>query len=524
MILATLELNRAGATNHLPADIMATQRAVDDILQASLQADRVLETHVFSDQQERPMRTLALQRYASEKRITWKHLALLPKLSEENDYMHVAPWTTYRHVSRMRSGTGHLLFPTFNVVDSVQSTEALTHVALDVQRSAPFDVWVVNSHSSRIAFTQGLQALVNGRDLKGVAGTPRVAVVPQPVDTESFHPRDRRSCRETLGLPVERSIVLVAGQASSGRRVDVDPVIAAFADLVHGHPEAFLLIAGGGDPHYASEMAATIRGLGLQDTAKVIPDPPEHQRPLLCAAVDVFVALDDNILPSATLTPLQAMASGVPSVVTDWNGNREIVQDGVSGLLVPTYWNSIAGAMMSWLCVGESGTQFLADRTVVDVRVLREGIRSLLSDRHLRGSIGEAARAAVQKRHSPPAVAAQARDLWDSQQSALTAHGRENCQRTVDYSHVFRHYATSELNLDLQLEVTPRGRALYGDDLRPGDNRRVPPLVRDQVTGILEKTVRGRTPIASCVSGESQFSFEAVVWLLKKGYLSLSPN
>jgi starch synthase len=61
------------------------------------------------------------------------------------------------------------------------------------------------------------------------------------------------------------------------------------------------------------------------------------------AAADVFTSLADNVQESFGLTPLEAMAAGLPCVVSDWNGYRDTVRDGVDGYRIPTVMPS-AGA------------------------------------------------------------------------------------------------------------------------------------------------------------------------------------
>jgi len=51
---------------------------------------------------------------------------------------------------------------------------------------------------------------------------------------------------------------------------------------------------------------------------------------------DIFTTLADNIQETFGITPIEAMAAGMPVVATDWDGYRETVRDGIDGLLVRT--------------------------------------------------------------------------------------------------------------------------------------------------------------------------------------------
>src|SRR6202012_4988597 len=55
----------------------------------------------------------------------------------------------------------------------------------------------------------------------------------------------------------------------------------------------------------------------------------------LWAGADVFVSLVDNIQETFGITPVEAMAAGLPVVVSDWDGYRCTVRDGEDGFLIP---------------------------------------------------------------------------------------------------------------------------------------------------------------------------------------------
>ena len=62
---------------------------------------------------------------------------------------------------------------------------------------------------------------------------------------------------------------------------------------------------------------------------------PEN-RDAVWHAADIFSSLSDNIQETFGLVIVEAMACGLPVVASDWDGYRDLVTDGETGLLVPT--------------------------------------------------------------------------------------------------------------------------------------------------------------------------------------------
>ena len=59
-------------------------------------------------------------------------------------------------------------------------------------------------------------------------------------------------------------------------------------------------------------------------------------RTRIWSAADIFISLADNIQETFGLTPIEAMAAGLPVVVSEWNGYRDTVRHEVDGFLIPT--------------------------------------------------------------------------------------------------------------------------------------------------------------------------------------------
>ena len=133
--------------------------------------------------------------------------------------------------------------------------------------------------------------------------------------------------REELGLPLSAQLVVVFSRLNplKGIRYFLDAAIS----LTKKFPDARFLVVGDGDNRKELEDQACRLGLGQRVVFTGFQsDIPELLRE---AAVSVLPSLSEGL--SNTL--LESMAAGVPTVATSVGGNPEVVEHGVSGLLVP---------------------------------------------------------------------------------------------------------------------------------------------------------------------------------------------
>jgi glycosyltransferase involved in cell wall biosynthesis len=152
-----------------------------------------------------------------------------------------------------------------------------------------------------------------------------------------------------------------------------DVLIRAAALTVPHFPDISFHIAGEIlENAYFAELQALVRDLNLED--HVTFDGGVSDLRSYLAETDIFV------LPSRSEgfsnAIVEAMAAGLPVVATDVGGNREAVQDGVNGFLVP----SEDPAALSW------------------------AMRKLLSDRGRARSMGAAGRDIVEGRFTTAAM------------------------------------------------------------------------------------------------------------------------
>jgi len=125
-------------------------------------------------------------------------------------------------------------------------------------------------------------------------------ILPQPVDTQAFHPVDRARARDALGLPQGAAIGLFVGRADHTKGYDI---LLRVARLM---PEVLFLVAGGGGAGGNGGALDTVRPLGR------IPHP---DMPLWYSASDFF------FLPSRYegfgLALLEALSCNIPAVVSE---------------------------------------------------------------------------------------------------------------------------------------------------------------------------------------------------------------
>ena len=147
-------------------------------------------------------------------------------------------------------------------------------------------------------------------------------IVPNGVDVAAFAAAGPRA-----DLPAGRRILWV-------NRLDAQkgfPVaLAAFSKVLVEVPDAVLVVVGEGKDREALRLltASALARVNMRGAVENEGIPPYH------AASEVFVAAAVG-QESFGITLVEAMAAGVPVVASDIPGYREVVADGVEGLLVP---------------------------------------------------------------------------------------------------------------------------------------------------------------------------------------------
>lgn len=152
----------------------------------------------------------------------------------------------------------------------------------------------------------------------------KVRVVPNGVPARTGPKEDARA---RFGLPEGGPVVVCVANFSPAKGHGV--LLEAFAALRAAHPAAMLLLLGEGERR--RDLEARARVLGLGGTVRFAGHVPEARRLLGSCDLVVVPSLSEGFGRAA----VEAMAEGAPVVATRAGGLPEVVEDGVSGLLVP---------------------------------------------------------------------------------------------------------------------------------------------------------------------------------------------
>jgi glycosyltransferase involved in cell wall biosynthesis len=165
----------------------------------------------------------------------------------------------------------------------------------------------------------------------GDSDPAKLIEMPNGVDAERFSPGpDASGFRERLGIPADAIVaafVATLDRAHHFKRLDV--AIDALAEL--GNEGVHIVVAGGGELVDDFRKRASERGVG--ERVHFLGAVPHPELPDVLRASDLFL-LTTEPPESFGIVLIEAMATGLPVIATDYPGVRAVVADG-TGLLAP---------------------------------------------------------------------------------------------------------------------------------------------------------------------------------------------
>ena len=171
----------------------------------------------------------------------------------------------------------------------------------------------------------------------------QLPVIPLGINCDDFEKTEQtdpfvKKFRREHGINDGDIVFLFVGRLASHAKAHPMPMYQALEKAAQKTKKKIHLIQAG---WFASEVIEEVFKQGADEfcpsvNAIFIDGRLPEIRQQIWHVADVFTTLSDNIQETFGITPIEAMAAGLPVVATDWDGYRETMRDGVESLLVKT--------------------------------------------------------------------------------------------------------------------------------------------------------------------------------------------
>ncbi len=369
---------------------------------------------------------------------------------------------------------------------------------------------------------------------------PRICRIPLSAPKpEPAAPEAVAAFRQDLDLG-DAPLILCLGRFSPHSKMDLLPALAALR-RAHGlglPRETLLLAAGWAEADDPLPRALEAYAAGLKVRFRALLRPSAADCRLLYSAADIFLSPSDNIQETFGLSVAEAASYGLPAVVSDFDGYRDIVEHERTGLLIP----SLGFADTSETNVLARGIWFdnqyhlkLAQQVSLDVPALAAALARLGADPLLRVRLGTAAKARYEAEFTPDRLIERHLALWEELDALPLAPEHESRLRAavhplgMDFAELFAGHCsrrlTHEVSDNLIIQRTAAGEALYQGLL--------PPLLyagmdlmldRDLLRRLLlacRKPVNAAALLRPDSPAEAERAAFHLLWALKHDYLEI---
>ena len=379
-------------------------------------------------------------------------------------------------------------------------------------------------------------------------------VIPFGIPTDKLTRTDSSSTqgfglRKRLGIPADDFLGLVVADVNPTSPTELIPVFQAFEKAQVSLPTRRLsiLLAAPNMDRDSKRKVDWIRHLFCPSVAFFVIPAPNNQLPNEAwHAADCFVSLSEDFTGNTGPLIASGMAASLPPIVVDCNGNRELVEDGKTGFLIPTMSAGPgAGLEFSNRMARSEITTSNYHRIVGNAIAAHVGqcalrISELATNQDLTRRMGESAHIRVAREYSWDVVVKQYQTLWGELQDiriAAQVSGQASPSAKVDHPDypdllsLCRDGFTSVLHAETRASlgaVDPDQllRRLYShlSEVLP-DNKLLPESTMSALIKTLSNGPISVAEIARIVDEEDSPSFRRTLILLYKySAISLLPS
>jgi len=375
---------------------------------------------------------------------------------------------------------------------------------------------------------------------------PEMPVIPLGIHTEDFDSsaEEKTLARLSMGIADDEIVVLYVGRLSFHAKAHPLAMYQALeaASLASGKKISLVESGWHGNEHIkdAFRAAAELTCPSIRVIQLDGRKPLDRKQGWACA--DVFCSLPDSVQETFGIVPIEAMAAGLPVVVSDWDGYRDTVRDSADGFRIPTlmppkgYGLDLAQRHALGLDSYDRYCGNTSSLICVDIDATTEAFTKLFKSESLRRQMGVSGRERAKNCYDWRAIIPKYEELWESQRLKREAadkkkHYSSTVATRLDPFYAFQGYPTSQLAAE---QVLGLRHADLKKSLKQFDQLSALAMVnfaayimpsREESKKVLESLGSGAMTVNEILENfpvERQLSLHrALLWFLKLGIIKV---
>jgi glycosyltransferase involved in cell wall biosynthesis len=433
-----------------------------------------------------------------------------------------------------------------HTTSSAGAMDALT--ALITAPVQPWDAVICTSTAVKDNVTRLLQAQVSYlKDRLGISKLvlPQLPVIPLGIHTQDFvfSTDQKAAARAALGVPADTLVVLFMGRLSFHAKAHPLAMYQALEAAAQASGKTVVLVECGwhANAFIAQAYADAARQACPSVRVITLDGRKAEDRQTAWAGADVFCSLSDNIQETFGIVPIEAMAAGLPVVVSDWDGYRDTVRDGLDGFRMPTLMPQagLAGDLAQRHALEIDSYDMYCGHTcslvAVDVQATAAAFTRLFTSPDLRRRMGEAGQARAREVYDWKPIIGRYEALW-SQLNEMRASRAKDIPALahpwparLDPFHAFGAYPTQSLTPQTVLTLVKADAEVALRQVRTYRRLAMVDFAKAilpddaEIQAVLQKAATGpqqaRGLIAALPPKRQAFVFRSLAWMVKMGVL-----
>ncbi len=462
---------------------------------------------------------------AKVKLFLYNHLI---SMISQNSYhvFHLGGWGYFfSGLAYIRNKYAKNIFPITGIIHSLNGKETNYHAfKMMYAPLMPYDTIVCSSNAGKMVLEKTF-SLIENEIQSRYNGSFEII----PLAIENTEQLDYHQCRKMEQLSDDTIRILTVGRISPITKYDPYPLIIAIADIIRSYPDLNieLIIAGGATGSELYLVKEIISEEKMEQHIKVISNFSDEKKAILYNSSDIYVSLIDNLQETFGISIIEAMNVGLPVVISDINGYKELVEEESTGFKIPSLWhNDFEANELSSIMDFSTLQLMLAQSMSLDLEYFKEKIILLAKDKNLRKKIGDAAQHKVLQNYYWPNVISQYMALW-AKLNNQSINSKIKPQTGSDifennYIDAFSHYPSSLISEDLEIKITPRGKKVILDNKLPTAYNNIQPLLNHEtILSFLKNIENLKHTSSSALNSISHFE---LLWMSKYGLIHIKKN